>query len=165
MQSTASIVSLVTQRQMPNIEKIPKTVGIVHVAGTLPVIQEIQKIVDLPLILSTGEVVGMPVVMKCKCVRRRRARTPGSCHRSRTSSRSLVSKTTRGAATGPAHWKEHGHRSCETTLNISQPPSPGDGRGAPKSAARSSGRRGCWDAATDHRRSDVPMNTRSRSGR
>ena len=96
-------------------------------AETVPVIQEIQKIVELPKVLVMDEVVGMLVVMRGKCVRLRRARKPGSCHRSSTSTRSFVfpwrcnirspqfqrderqmlvipmcSKTTRGAPTGPA---------------------------------------------------------------
>ena len=37
------------------------------------VIQEIQKIVELPQVLFTDEVVGMPIAMKGKCVRLRRA--------------------------------------------------------------------------------------------
>ena len=68
VQSTASIVSLEDCWDHS------------RCAETVPVIQKIQKIVELPQILSMDEVVVMPVAMKGKCVRLRRARRPGSCH-------------------------------------------------------------------------------------
>ena len=37
-------------------------------AGTVPIIQGIQKIVELPRVLFMDDGVGMSVVMKCKCV-------------------------------------------------------------------------------------------------
>ena len=51
VQSTASIVSLVTQEDPEDV----------------PVIQGIQKVVELPLVLFMDEVVGMPIVMKGRC--------------------------------------------------------------------------------------------------
>ena len=59
-------------------------------AGTVPIILETQKIVKLLQVLFMDEVVGMPFVMKGKCVRLRRTRRPGSCHRSSASTRSSV---------------------------------------------------------------------------
>ena len=67
MQPTAWIVSLVRQRQMPNIEKIPKCRDSARHPG------DPEKIVELPQVLSMDEVVRMSVVMKGKCARLRRA--------------------------------------------------------------------------------------------
>ena len=69
---------------MPNIKKIPKPIEIIQVVQRLPTIQEIQKIVEVSQTLFMDEVVEMPVVMKGKDVRIRRARRLEGCHRSRT---------------------------------------------------------------------------------
>ena len=160
MQSTASI-----QRQMPNTEKIPKTAEIIHVVlRTAPGIQEIRKIVELPQVLFMVEVVGMPVVMSGKCVRQTRKNTwklpqipyndkilgvsVAMQHQVPTAMKDRC-KMTRGAHTGLTSWLWYDTKHQSSS----------------KSAARSSGRRGSRGAATDHRRSDAPMNTRSRSGR
>ena len=50
----------------------------------MPTIKEIQKIVEVSQALFMDEIVEMPVVMKGKDVRIRRARRLEGCHRSRT---------------------------------------------------------------------------------
>ena len=107
--SSESIVSLVTKRQMPTIKKI-------------------QKIVEFSQVPFVDEVVGMPVAMKRQVRAIETRKRPGSFLKSSTSTRSLAfpsrfntrfpqfqcderqmleiqmcNKTTRGASTGSAH--------------------------------------------------------------
>ena len=69
---------------MPNIKKTPKPIEIIQLVQRVPTIQEIQKIVEVSHVLFMDEIVGMPVVMKGKDVRIRRARRLEGCHRSGT---------------------------------------------------------------------------------
>ena len=136
-----------------------------------------------------GEIVGMPVVMKGKDVRIRRARRLEGCHRSRTLMRlpvfawwcslrfpqfqcvkwkvpviQMCGKMTSEAPTGPTHCQGTGTlRLWDNTKQQSSRQSRRRKRFLRSEAeVRSSGRRDCWNTTTDRRRSDVQMNTKLR---
>ena len=153
MQSTASIVSLVTQRQMPNIEKIPKTVEIFHVVqGQCPSSWRSRRSLSHHRYCSWMRLLDERQVRATQT-----RRTPGSCHRSRTSSKSLVFPWR-----GNTRFLQF---QCDEQQMLVIQMCSKTNRGAPTTEGGVTSQLSVGIQQTDHRRSDAPMNTRSRSGR